>query len=469
MKTASSQTEPGDRKSSPASEGAAEAWQAVPVSPPFLEALFRSSPDLLVVVDEQGRIVFTNDRCKDLLGFEPGELLGKPIAVLIPAQYGGHAELCAAYRRQPLTRAMGKGPVLRARHKSGSLVPVDICLSPLPPFPGHGRLVQAVIRDGRPRWRVQQDLLVQSVAMEAATNGIVITDLAGIVQWVNPAVTRMTGYSRSEMLGQPIRLLKSNQHDAAFYRELWQTILAGQAWFGEMANRRKDGTIYFEEQHIAPVRDEHGELTHFIAIKQNVTARKQAEKKLQEASDELTRRLGEISALQQQLREQATRDPLTNLFNRRYLHETLNREVIRGHRDALDLSVILIDVDDFKQVNDLAGHAAGDIVLTTLAELLTAGIRGTDFACRLGGDEFLLLLPGASLATAAQRAGELRRAFARGHQAEPGGRGPSACTLSLGVAQLRMDGETTEALLGRADQALYRAKQEGRNRVVAIP
>ena len=119
MKTASSQREPEARRGSATSEGAPEAWQAVVASPPFLEALFRSSPDLLVVVDEQGRIVFTNDHCKDLLGFEPGELLGKQIEVLVPAQYGDHAELCAEYLHQPMTRAMGKGPVLNARHKSG--------------------------------------------------------------------------------------------------------------------------------------------------------------------------------------------------------------------------------------------------------------------------------------------------------------------------------------------------------------
>ena len=279
----------------------------------------------------------------------------------------------------------------------------------------------------------------------------------------------MTGYASNEMIGQKISMLKSNQHDVAFYRELWQTILNGQPWFGEMVNRRKDGSIYYEEQHIAPVRGENDELTHFIAIKQDVTARKQAEAKLREANLELSRRLEEIKALQQQLREQAIRDPLTNLFNRRYLVETLQREVIRSHREALNLSVIIIDVDGFKRLNDTAGHATGDALLSMLAEHMTKLIRASDVACRLGGDEFLLLMPGTPMALAARRAEELRHGFTRIQQVSSVGGGPSGCTLSIGVAQLRSDGETVDALLQRADTALYRAKQEGRDRTVAIP
>lgn len=235
---------------------------------------------------------------------------------------------------------------------------MDIALSPLPPVPGWGRLVQAVVRDTLPRWSVQQDLLVQSVAMDAAANGIVISGVTGVIEWVNPAVTRMTGYQSGELIGRHTRILKSDRHDSGFYRTLWQTVLAGQTWFGEIANRRKDGTICYEEQHIAPVMDDNGRLAHFIAIKQDVTARKQAETELHEANEELTRRLAEIGALHQQLREQSVRDPLTNLFNRRYLDETLKREVIRGQRDALDLALIVIDVDAFKRVNDTTGHAA---------------------------------------------------------------------------------------------------------------
>lgn len=312
----------------------------------------------------------------------------------------------------------------------------------------------------------QLDMRVLSTAMDATANGIVITDLHGVIEWANPAFSLMTGYARHELLGQHTHILKSNEHDRAFYQGLWQTILAGQTWFGAMINRRKDGTLYDEEMSITPVRDAAGQLSHFIAIKQDVTARKLAEAQLQAANEELTLRLAEISALHEQLRDMALRDPLTNLFNRRYLHAALLREVSRAQQEATHLALILIDVDHFKQVNDTVGHAAGDAILNLLAERLRSGIRTGDFACRLGGDEFLIVLPGASLAVAEQRAGVLGQAFARGQPGSASG-GPAVCTLSMGVVQLRNDGETADLLLRRADHALYRAKQDGRDRIVA--
>ena len=116
-----------------------------------------------------------------------------------------------------------------------------------------------------------------AAALEAAANGIVIADREGTIVWVNPAYTRLTGYSAEEAIGQNPRILKSGKHDQAFYRQLWETILAGQVWHGETINRRKDGSLYTEDQTIAPVRDERGEISHFIAIKQDITTQKRAE------------------------------------------------------------------------------------------------------------------------------------------------------------------------------------------------
>ncbi len=134
------------------------------------------------------------------------------------------------------------------------------------------------------RRRAEVRLRLQGAALDAAANGIAITDVNGNTVWVNPAFTRMTGYDMEEIRGKNLRVLKSGNHDKAFYTQLWRTILAGQVWQGEMTNRRKDGSLYVEEQTITPVRDERRELTHFIAIKQDVTARKHAEEALVERS-----------------------------------------------------------------------------------------------------------------------------------------------------------------------------------------
>ncbi|MBI3241164.1 MAG: diguanylate cyclase [Chloroflexi bacterium] len=129
--------------------------------------------------------------------------------------------------------------------------------------------------------------LLQNAALEAAANGIVITDSLGRIIWVNSAFTRLTGYTAEEAVGQTTRLLRSGFHDQTFYQTLWQTVLSGQAWHGEMVNRRKDGSLYTEEQTITPVRNGHGEITNFIAVKQDISRRKRAEDMLRRQLDEL--------------------------------------------------------------------------------------------------------------------------------------------------------------------------------------
>lgn len=144
-----------------------------------------------------------------------------------------------------------------------------------------------VVMDITERKQAEQTLRLQSAALEAAANGIVITDRKGIIQWANPAFARITGYAGDEILGQSPSVLKSGRHDKAFYRHMWETILAGKVWQGELINRRKDGSLYPEEMTITPVADEHGEIGHFIAIKQDVTERVAAEEELHESRKRL--------------------------------------------------------------------------------------------------------------------------------------------------------------------------------------
>jgi len=128
--------------------------------------------------------------------------------------------------------------------------------------------------------RAHEQLRLHARAMEVAADAIVITDREGTIQWVNPAFSAMTGYRREEAIGQNLRVLKSGKHDRAFYEQMWQTILSGQVWKGELVNRRKEGSLYHEEMAIAPVRDERGNITHFVAVKQDISERKQFEQQL---------------------------------------------------------------------------------------------------------------------------------------------------------------------------------------------
>ncbi len=200
-----------------------------------------------------------------------------------------------------------------------------------------------------------------------------------------------------------------------------------------------------------------------LKLRDTREALRRSEQALHSTNEALQRKIDEIESLQARLSEQANRDPLTGLYNRRYLDSTLERELARCQREGQPLSLMLIDLDHFKQINDRWGHQAGDEVLRQLAAMLGTQARLADVACRYGGEEFLLLLPGMELAAAREKAEHWRRSFAQARIAF--GEFSLQATLSIGIASYPGHGTSAQALIRSADQALYRAKTEGRNRV----
>ena len=254
------------------------------------EAKFRGlvndAPDAMLLIDKTGRIVLANDEAERLFGYAQQELLGAPIEMLVPERLRSrHVADRATYLTAPVTRPMGAGLELYGVRKDGREFPVDIKLSHY--STKDGGIVMSAIRDITARKQAEAQLHLRTTALEAAANGIMITDREGTIIWVNSAVTQLTGYTVQELLGQNSRLLKSGQHDPAFYQHIWATILAGEVWHGEMINRRKDGDLYTEEQTIAPVRDSRGQITHYIAVKQDITARKRTDADLEAAHADL--------------------------------------------------------------------------------------------------------------------------------------------------------------------------------------
>jgi diguanylate cyclase (GGDEF)-like protein/PAS domain S-box-containing protein len=424
--------------------------------------LFDVSADAIIVVAEDGTIVRANAACERLLGYSPDELHGKPVEFLVPERFPRHGQLRADYAQKSQPRPMGRGLALCARHADGREIPVDIALSPLA-IGGH-RLASAAIRDMRGSATDPDALRIQATALRSAANGIVITDRTGTIVWVNPAACAITGYAADELVGSHTRILKSGAHGTEFYAELWQRVTRGETWSGTIVNRRRDGTLYYEEQTIAPVQDAQGAVTHYVAIKSDVSARRRAEEALAGAHRELAARVSEIESLNEQLREQAIRDPATGLHNRRYFDEVAGRDALRAQRTGEALALVALDIDRFKEINDDCGHAAGDLVLQVLAEILASSVRGSDLVCRIGGDEFVLLLAGASVDVACERA-ELVRAEFAATPIDPGDGRALHSTLSAGVAALNGAAGGLEGALRRADAALYEAKRAGRNRV----
>ncbi|NCC35346.1 MAG: GGDEF domain-containing protein, partial [Chloroflexia bacterium] len=196
---------------------------------------------------------------------------------------------------------------------------------------------------------------------------------------------------------------------------------------------------------------------------QEVTKRERNEQLLEAANADLRRYVHEIEHLQAELRAQSLSDPLTGLHNRRYLNEILARELVRTEREHAPLSIVVADIDHFKIINDTHGHQVGDTVLVSVASLLKTYVRGSDIACRYGGEEFLLVLFNTTLDHAAKRAEEIRQASAAlCTQSE---HGTVMLTISFGIATYPDHGNNAEQIISKADQAMYQSKRGGRNRV----
>ena len=201
-----------------------------------------------------------------------------------------------------------------------------------------------------------------------------------------------------------------------------------------------------------------------LVILRDITHIMNIENALRETNENLSQKLAEIEALQIKLKEEAIRDPLTGLYNRRFLQETLNREIAHANRATIPLSLAMIDLDHFKKINDTYGHAIGDLFLITLGNLLAQKTRSSDVSCRYGGEEFVIVMPAASLEEAAQRIEQLRVEFSE--TKIDTGNGKICITLSAGVAGYPMHGDNDKSLLDAVDHALYAAKAAGRNCVV---
>jgi diguanylate cyclase (GGDEF)-like protein/PAS domain S-box-containing protein len=278
-------------------------------------------------------------------------------------------------------------------------------------------------------------------ALEAAANAVFIADRDGRIVWVNDAFCRLSGYGRHEVVGRTPGLLKSGKQSAEFYRELWETILSGRTWQGELVERRRDGSLWTVSQVITPLLDEAGQVTHFVAIQHDVTA--------------TTREREEIQRL-------AFHDSLTGLPNRNSFLDSLARAIARAGVEHRLLALLFVDLDHFKPVNDALGHAAGDELLIAVAERLRAAVRKTDAVARLGGDEFAVLLtdvahPDVAGALAQKLVDRIGQPYMLNGQRIVVG-------ASIGVAFYPWDGATVDELLSRADAAMYAAKSQGRRR-----
>ncbi len=306
-----------------------------------------------------------------------------------------------------------------------------------------GTAVRRALQEKRLRdeQRLTDEKLRQAARVfDSTTEGIVLTDTQANIVAVNRAFTVITGYSEREALGRNPRFLQSGYHDQSFYQQMWAALQSVGEWRGEVWNRRKTGEIYPEWVTLSSVKNAQGETIQYVGVFSDISQIKEAKLEL----DYL-----------------AHHDPLTRLPNRLLFRDRVVHAISRARRDGSQLALLLLDLDRFKNVNDTLGHTVGDELLKSVAERLTAELRGGDTLARLGGDGFVILLESAVDAQgAAVIAQKLLRRVAEpltldGHEL--------VVTASLGICMYPVDGDDVDALLKHADRAMFEAKSRGRN------
>ncbi|MDR5900109.1 diguanylate cyclase [Halomonas vilamensis] len=324
--------------------------------------------------------------------------------------------------------------------KDGAPYDVEWNLSPVRNETGAITHFVSIQRDITASVEDQRQRLLLSSAIEMSSDSVVITDATGNIEYVNQAFERYTGYTRDAVIGQNPRLLQSGHHSAQFYRNMWDTLTSGDTFRDTFLDQTRDGAHRYVEQTISPIKDEQGRIVRYVSVGKDITQRLKHE---------------------QELKRIASTDMLTGLVNRMSFDQRLEKEIERTRRYERPLSLIMIDIDHFKPINDEHGHDVGDQVLGDFARVLSANLRTTDICARWGGEEFMVLAPETEFSQAVQLAEKLRLAIVDVIFPVVG-----KVTASFGVVEVGPN-ELATRVVKRADQALYQAKAEGRNRVMA--
>jgi diguanylate cyclase (GGDEF)-like protein/PAS domain S-box-containing protein len=306
----------------------------------------------------------------------------------------------------------------------------------------HGKPVRmlGIVQDISERKRAEEKLRLSARVFSDAHEGIVITDADARILDVNAAFSEITGYSREEVIGKNPSLLKSNRHDAYFYESLWDTLIMEGHWKGEIWNKHKDNETYAQLLTISALTDETGKVINYIGLFSDITERKQQ---------------------QELLEHMAHFDPLTGLPNRALFSDRFNQAIAHCKRAGGLLAICYLDLDGFKPVNDGFGHGVGDELLIEVARRIKANLRECDTVCRIGGDEFALLLQ--DLQSTQQCEDTLKRIHAALANPFTLSTHPIWIGASSGVTLYPLDDVQPYTLLRHADQAMYQAKHAGRN------
>ncbi len=279
-----------------------------------------------------------------------------------------------------------------------------------------------------------------TLALEQSPVLVMISDNNGIIEYVNAKVLEETGYSKDELIGQHSRILRSDKTSNEVYAFMWKQLSQGEEWRGELINKTKNDEYFWVSAIISPIRDTNNQLTHYLAVMEDISQKKSYEK---------------------MLRYQAAYDKLTNLPNRFYGYSKLEHAIAKAHKSQKKLAILFLDLDEFKQINESLGHTVGDLLLKTLSERYLAIMRPTDTIVRLGGDEFMIILEDLNFDSDAEHIAKkcqelcLRPFKLESHE--------MFISSSVGIAIFPDHGHDAKTLMRNADTAMYESKMRGKN------
>ncbi|MDD2309239.1 MAG: diguanylate cyclase [Desulfuromonadaceae bacterium] len=409
-------------------------------------------PDATFVIDRDKKVVIWNRAMEKMSGITKEEMVGKGDNEYMIPFYGSRrnnlldlfdvddAELAAKY-----VNIRRDGEILDAETfcpalKGGEGSHVWVTGAPLYNVSGQRTGAIESIRDISERKKSEEHQRKLTHGIEHSASAVLITDNQGTIEYVNRKFSQLTGYPPEEAIGKNPRILKSDATPREVFDDLWRTILSGREWRGELLNRRKSGEVYWSIASISPLYNDDGVITSFIANVEDINERKNAEATIERL---------------------AYYDPLTDLPNRRMMQDRLDLALKRSRRQEIGVALLYIDLDGFKHINDTLGHPAGDKLLRVMAGRFENLLRDDDIVCRMGGDEFAVILHDIHHAQDAEPvARKLLEAVTEPLLLEGS---EVVVTGSAGIALFPKDGEDSETLEKHADIALYHAKEEGKN------
>jgi len=400
--------------------------------------------DFVYFKSREGRIQFCTQSLADLFGFPSWrDMVGKLDSELFPE------DTAALYKKdEAFVFSHGKALLNEInRYTTLNRQPGFVQISRWPLFNEQGEVesIFGIGRDITDARRAQDHIQLSASVFTHAREGIMITDASGVIVDVNAAFCRITGYSKEEVQGHNPSILSSGRQNAEFYQSMWSAIRETGYWSGEIWNRHKNGQVFAEILTISAVRDEDQTVKNYVALFTDITMLKEQQQKLEHI---------------------AHYDQLTGLPNRLLFADRLSQAMYACERRKRSLSVIYLDLDGFKAINDTFGHDAGDTLLVSLSQRMKAALREEDSLARFGGDEFVAVL--VDLERPQDCVPVLERLLQAAATPIPiefeGDKVEVSVSASIGATSYPQDGADADQLMRHADQAMYMAKQAGKNR-----